>query len=111
MWDTLSWWVYLAGQFQDTTFHDSTLDAEGWDHNEQGEQARTQDHTQGRLWIPLYLHLCLLIFSLSFLNAFCPRLQMLIPFNCTLSSNNLCLAHFLMYALLPPPLLWNMFLL
>ena len=66
---------------------------------------------QGNSWILLHLHLCLLIISLSLLNVLCPLLQMLIRFDCTLTSNNLCLAPFLMYALLPPPLLLNMFLL
>ena len=68
-------------------------------------------NTQGNFWILLHLHLCLLIFSLSRLNVLCPLLQMLIRFNCILSSTNLCLAPFLMYALLLPPLLLNMFLL
>ena len=44
--DTLSRWAYPAGDFQDTTFHGSTLDAEGWDRDEQGEQARTRDFWQ-----------------------------------------------------------------
>ena len=44
--DALFRWAYPAGDFQDTTLHGSTLDAEGWDRDEQGVQARTRDFSQ-----------------------------------------------------------------
>ena len=44
--DTLSRGAYPAGELQDTTFHGSTMDAEGWALDDQREQATTRELLQ-----------------------------------------------------------------
>ena len=114
--DTLSRWAYTAGELQDSTFHGSTMDAEGWAMDDQREQARTRDCVQqeysGEFLLPVTLApLSVSTFPLPSPECYVSSLTDTIQFTCTHNFMSLCCIPPLMYVLLMNLPLLHMWLL